>query len=181
MLPSNREMQVLIQKDLEESRSVPGVPETRKLGNFQLSEGEKPHSVLQTIRASTVSPRPIDWLWPGYIALGKLTLIAGDPGLGKSILTCALASHVSNGSPWPVSGAECPKGSVVMASAEDDLADTIRPRLDAAGADAEKIEIVDLITEEDYDGKIIRRAFSLKKDISALFIKFSILFPKLLA
>ncbi len=150
MLLSNEEMQESIRKD-------------------RVDSGDASHrSILRTINASTVSPRPIDWLWPGYIALGKLTLVAGDPGLGKSILTAALASHVSNGSAWPVSGAECPKGSVVMASAEDDLADTIRPRLDAAGADAEKIEVVDFINEEDSDGKIIRRPFSLKTDIPAL-------------
>src|SRR5262249_39274892 len=81
-----------------------------------------------------VQAEPITWLWPGRIARGKLSLIAGDPGLGKSVLTTALASVVSRGSKWP-DGTACEPGSVIFLSAEDDLADTIRPRLDAAGAD----------------------------------------------
>jgi len=132
------------------------------------SELNSDSSTLRTIKVSSVNPRSIDWLWPGYIALGKLTLIAGDPGLGKSILSAALASHVSNGKPWPVDNSKCPQGSIVMASAEDDAEDTIRPRLDAAGADVEKVHLIDSIHEPDYDGKMIRRAFSIKTDIEAL-------------
>src|SRR3989338_8275154 len=48
-----------------------------------------------------IQPEPISWLWEGRIALGKLTLIAGDPGLGKSLLTATLAAHVSKGYSWP--------------------------------------------------------------------------------
>jgi len=87
-----------------------------------------------------VKPEPIRWLWPGRVPLGKLTLIVGDPGLGKSFLTLDLAARVSAGEPWPdAPGAENTPGAVVLLSAEDDLADTIRPRLDAAGADVERV------------------------------------------
>ena len=70
----------------------------------------------------------VDWLWPGRIALGKLTLLAGDPGNGKSLLTIDAAARVSCGRPWPDDlSIENPVGGVVLLSAEDDLADTIKP------------------------------------------------------
>ena len=55
----------------------------------------------ELIRAADVEPEPVDWLWPNRIALGKVTLLAGDPGLGKSLVTLGVASAVSRGAPWP--------------------------------------------------------------------------------
>jgi RecA-family ATPase len=82
----------------------------------------------------------LDWLWPGRIPLGKLTLLAGDPGLGKSFVTLDMAARVSRGSEWPdLPLIEQPSGGVVLLNAEDDLADTIAPRLDQAGADDSQI------------------------------------------
>ena len=63
------------------------------------------------VRMDTVSPKPIEWLWQGRIALGKISFIAGDPGLGKSLLTLSLAAHVTTGNPWPVDGTKPPIGS----------------------------------------------------------------------
>lgn len=80
-------------------------------------------------------PEPVNWLWLGRIPLGKLTLVDGDPGLGKSALMADFAARVSAGRPWP-DHSLCEAGGVVLLSAEDGLADTIRPRLDAAGGDA---------------------------------------------
>jgi hypothetical protein len=92
------------------------------------------------VRLLDVQPEPVAWLWPGRIAMGKLTLIAGDPGLGKSLLTLDLAARVSAGAGWPDRpGERFEPGGVVLLSAEDDLADTVRPRLDAAGADCSRI------------------------------------------
>lgn len=72
--------------------------------------------------------------------LALATLGAGDPGLGKSFLTMDLAARVTTGATWPDSPTvAAPRGSVVLLSAEDDLADTIRPRLDAAGADCARV------------------------------------------
>src|SRR4029450_6608141 len=89
---------------------------------------------------ANVAPRPVRWLGPNPTPLGKLTLIAGEPGLGKSFLTMDLAARVTTGNPWP----DDPRGfnqagSVVLLSAEDDVEDTIRPRLDAAGALVEHV------------------------------------------
>jgi RecA-family ATPase len=86
------------------------------------------------ILLSEVIPERVRWLWDGRIALGKLNLVDGDPGTGKSAATTDLAARVSVGKPWP-DGAGCEAGGVVILSAEDGLADTIRPRFDAAGGD----------------------------------------------
>jgi RecA-family ATPase len=115
-----------------------------------------------------IKPRPIEWLWPGRIACGKVTLLAGDPGLGKSMLTVALASHVSNGSPWPVDASPCRRGGVIMLSAEDDPEDTIRPRLDAAGADINRVHCIHAVRVQDREKGIKERPFNLDKDLDAL-------------
>ena len=116
--------------------------------------------------AGDVQPQPINWLWPGRIALGKLTMIAGDPGLGKSLLSIELAKHVTKGIRWPVDDTPCPIGDVILLSAEDDLADTIRPRLDATGANPNKVYVLESIREIDkQSGEVIKRSFSLKRDV----------------
>lgn len=93
-----------------------------------------------TVSLADVEPEIVKWLWYGRIAYGKLTLLDGDPGLGKSTLALGIAAHVSTGKPLPdhVLPPEPPSGVVIM-SVEDGLADTIRPRLDAAGADVKRI------------------------------------------
>jgi len=111
---------------------------------IQDSNGSPPPSAVGAepvlVKLSDVQPEPIRWLWPGRIALGKLTLIAGDPNLGKSFLTLDIAARVSQGAGWPdAPDAYCAPAGVVLLSAEDDLNDTIRPRLDAAGADVDRI------------------------------------------
>ena len=74
-----------------------------------------------------VEPRPVSWLWPGRIPLGRITLLVGRPGEGKSFLTTDAAARVTTGTPWP-DGSDCPQGSVILISAEDDPGDTIRPQ-----------------------------------------------------
>jgi len=80
-----------------------------------------------------VTPETVSWLWPGRFPRGKLSLIIGDPGQGKSCLTMDMAARVSKVLEWP-DGGQAPSGGVVLLTAEDGLADTIRPRLDAMGA-----------------------------------------------
>ena len=98
------------------------------------------------ILLSEVVPERVRWLWEGRIALGKLNLVDGDPGTGKSAATTDLAARVSVGKPWP-DGAECKAGGVVILSAEDGLADTIRPRFDAAGGDPAKAVAVSTVPD----------------------------------
>jgi hypothetical protein len=93
---------------------------------------------VNTIRLSDVKAEKVDWLWYPYIALGKLILIEGDPDVGKSWLTLAIATAVSNGYGLPSSEPMEPH-NVLMLSAEDGLADTIKPRLIKLGASMERI------------------------------------------
>jgi len=107
-------------------------------------------------RLADVTPEPVRWLWPGRFARGKVTLIAGDPGLGKSFLTLDLAARVSTGMGWPDAPHERREpGGVVLLSAEDDITDTIRPRLDAAGADCTRIEALTGVRGASDDGERI--------------------------
>lgn len=95
-------------------------------------------------RFADIEPKPIHWLWPDRLALGKLTVIAGDPGLGKSFLTLDIAARVSTGLEWPDGASafgEC--ADVLLVSAEDDPDDTIRPRLDALHADVNRVHVFD--------------------------------------
>jgi AAA domain-containing protein len=112
-----------------------------------------------------VKPEKIEWLWPGRIAVGKQTLIGGEPGLGKSQVTAALAATVTSGGTWPCDEGRSPLGSVIILSAEDDASDTIRPRLDAAGADVSRIHLISAVHQNDGKG---RRTFNLQADLVLL-------------
>ena len=122
------------------------------------------------VRVADVRPEPLAWLWPGRIPLGKVTVLSGDPGLGKSLITLDIAARVSTGTPWPDSpDIVNPAGSVVLLSAEDDIADTIRPRLDAAGADVNRIAVLEAVNYPDPQGDTWqKKMFSLRRDLSAL-------------
>jgi putative DNA primase/helicase len=112
-----------------------------------------------------VKPEKIEWLWPGRIAVGKQTLIGGEPGLGKSQVTAALAATVTTGGYWPCDEGQSPRGSVIILSAEDDASDTVRPRLDAAGADVSRVHLISAVHQDDGKG---RRTFNLQADLALL-------------
>jgi putative DNA primase/helicase len=121
-----------------------------------------PHAVVKFV--NQVERQELEWLWPGRIPLGKLTLLAGDPGLGKSFVTLDMAARVSRGECWPDLPLlkQTPAG-VVLFNAEDDLADTIAPRLDRAGADDTRILAVEGVAIQEK-----RRHFSLEVDLPRL-------------
>ncbi|MES2998034.1 MAG: AAA family ATPase [Pseudomonadota bacterium] len=114
-----------------------------------------------------IPTKPIDWLWPHYIAKGKLSIIAGNPGLGKSQITASLAAIISTGGLWPVEQTACNPGQVIFLSAEDNPEDTIKPRLQAANADLTKIFILDDLESHDKEGRL-HRPFNLKTDLKQL-------------
>ena len=97
----------------------------------QHPSGKRSVTVLQ---GSSIVERPIHWLWEGYLPSGKLTLLAGAGGTGKSTIAFNLAATITNGGIWP-DGTRCKAASnVLIWSSEDDPADTIKPRLMAVGA-----------------------------------------------
>jgi hypothetical protein len=115
-----------------------------------------------------IEPEPINWLWRHRIARGKVTLLVGDPGVNKSLATLDMTARITRGEDWPVDGGKAPLGDVLVLSAEDDPADTIRPRLDAAGADVSHVYLLKAVREIDKDGKLVSRHFSLKCDLERL-------------
>jgi putative DNA primase/helicase len=92
--------------------------------------------------ASAVIPQAIDWLWRDWLARGKLILLAGAGGCGKTTLSLGLAAIVSSGRNWPDDSANGSARNVLIWSAEDDIADTLTPRLIAAGADRSRVFFV---------------------------------------
>lgn len=116
-------------------------------------------------RASDIQPERLVWVWGGRIARGKVMLIGGPPGLGKSQVTANIAAIVSIGGDWPCNEAKATEGDVIFLSAEDGIADTIVPRLMAAGANLERVRIVAAATKPDGTG---RKTFSLKTDVDLL-------------
>lgn len=91
------------------------------------------------IRLRDVVEKPLEWLWPGVIPRGKLTLFEGDPGLGKSTISLDLAARLSRGAPWPDGSVQEDKGATIILSMEDSLQDTIKPRVLAQGGDPDQI------------------------------------------
>ncbi len=98
--------------------------------------------MLPVVSLAAVAPKQVDWLWFPYIPRAKITSVEGDPDVGKSWFTCAITAAVSRGTDLPGYSLERP-GRVLLLPAEDDIADTIRPRLDALNADPDQILIHD--------------------------------------
>jgi putative DNA primase/helicase len=168
---------------------------------------KKPHYMRC---AADYPAQNVQWLWPGRIPLGKVTLLSGDPGTGKSLLTIDIASRVSRGASWPDQQQNPPPlysgeglgegsqkchageihiskspelippfalplppsspGSVLILSIEDDLSDTIRPRLDAAGADPNRVFVLDDIDDLRHDMDKLRDAVDAAPDCRLIII-----------
>jgi bifunctional DNA primase/polymerase-like protein/AAA domain-containing protein/primase-like protein len=102
------------------------------------ADAPAPTHTAVTVSLATVKPEPVRWLWPARIPRGKLTMLDGDPGLGKSTLALDLTARLTTGRAFP-DGSRAETGGVVVLTAEDGLADTVRPRLDAMGGDAARV------------------------------------------
>jgi hypothetical protein len=118
---------------------------------------------LLSICAANVKMKVITWLWQGRFAIGKLGLIVGLPDEGKGQTLCYIISQVTTGGAWPMNEGFCPQGNVLIFSDEDDAADTLVPRLAAAGADLERVEIIRMVKSEKRE-----RVFSLVDDLPLL-------------
>lgn len=104
-------------------------------------EGQK--TELKMIRMSEVESQKVKWLWYPFILYGKLTIIQGDPGDGKTTLVLNIAAKLSKGESFDSDMDVQEPVNVIYQTAEDGLADTVKPRLELARADCEKILIID--------------------------------------
>jgi putative DNA primase/helicase len=100
-----------------------------------------PRDGVVLVNGADLSPQPVQWLWPGWLALGKMHLLAGAPGQGKTTIALAFAATITSGGRWP-DGSRCNAGNVLIWSGEDDPADTLLPRLILSGADRSRVFFV---------------------------------------
>jgi hypothetical protein len=107
---------------------------------------------------SSVRPEAVTWLWEHRIPRGKLTLLDGDPGVGKSSVALAIATAITRGAPLPADLRPRRPGRVILLTGEDGLADTVRPRLDGMGADASRVEVLAAMREEADDERPLNLA-----------------------
>jgi hypothetical protein len=123
-----------------------------------------------SIRLSDVEAEVVQWIWAGRIPLGKVTIIDGDPDLGKSTLTLDLAARVTRGQPMPDNTTSDLDGpaNVILISIEDGTADTIRPRADAAGADVRRVHLLNDVEIEDDKGLKKRFPWVMPRDLDML-------------
>jgi len=119
---------------------------------------------------SDFAPADVPWLWPHVIPVGKITLVIGDPGVGKTFFALDVAARVSQGDPWPDDPPLAPlprPAEVLLVSAEDNPRDTLAPRLEAQAADLERITCLAGIDSQ--EGRRRRRwRFSLVAAIEKL-------------
>lgn len=112
--------------------------------------------------AADLTPEAVDWLWRDWLARGKLHVLAGAPGQGKTTLAMAFAAIVSSGGHWP-DGTRCTPANVLIWSGEDDPADTLLPRLITMGADRSRVHF---ITGMRIEGQV--RSFDPAQDMISL-------------
>jgi putative DNA primase/helicase len=139
------------------------------LNRYQkMSDAAKASTVpeeFETVRADEVKPEAIDWWWQHRFALGKLGILGGNPDRGKGLIICDIFSRLTRGGPWPCDEGKAEIGDVLLLQQEDDLSDTIVPRLLAAGADLTRIHILKMINKTDGSSK---RAFNVSTDLPML-------------
>jgi hypothetical protein len=128
---------------------------------YQLRNAQEAH--LESKQASAYSMRAIRWFWPGRFALGKLGLIGGLPDKGKGLVSADIIARCTRGDGWPCDEGSAPQGNVIWFTAEDDIGDTVVPRLKAAGADLDRVHIVGMA--KNADGT---RMFNLATDLPLL-------------
>ena len=104
---------------------------------------EEQKTELKLIRMSEIESQKIEWLWYPFIPYGKLTIIQGDPGDGKTTLVLNIAAKLSKGIGIDEAMQISEPINIIYQTAEDGLADTVKPRLETAGADCEKIAVID--------------------------------------
>src|SRR4030088_854814 len=98
---------------------------------------------MQLQRVSELTPEAYAWLWPGRLPLGKLAILDGDPGLGKSLLALDLCARLSTGRPFPDGSPSPGPANALVLNGEDGAEDTIRPRLQTLGADLDRVFVLD--------------------------------------
>lgn len=132
-----------LQAEINRARVKPDTEGQAANGKDASSTGKQNRPSAGVVCLADVEPEEVEWLWHPYIPIGKVTSIEGDPGLGKSWLLMAIAAAISKGGEGLLGKPAAAPATCLLISAEDGLADTIRPRLDGLGADVKRIHALD--------------------------------------
>lgn len=139
--------------------------------DMKAKAAQRPQWQLDVVRMADVEPEDVAWLWHPYVPLGKITFLEGDPGLGKTFLGLTLTAAVTRGYTLPGQdgrpGDHTTPRNAIYATAEDGLADTLRPRLDAVDADTSRVYAITGKSTTDENGEPLHAAFTMA-DIPAL-------------
>jgi archaellum biogenesis ATPase FlaH len=125
-----------LSRDLDKSGQYNTSESKAELAGY--NQKEKDPNIKNVIKLSEVETEVVDWFWYPYIPLGKLTMLEGDPGLGKSWITMALAKAIANREKLPEQ-IRARGGRILLMSSEDGIEDTIKPRLESMGAECTKV------------------------------------------
>ena len=155
-----------ITKAVESGGSVNGeLAKARQTIDDIMNFGER-GARLDVVCLDDVEEEEVTWMWPGRFPSGKLSVITGDPGLGKSFATIDIASRITTGRAWPdAQGINARAGSVLWLCAEDGLGDTIKPRMVAARANCKKVTILQGVRRP---GERTSQQFDLHTDIDVI-------------
>jgi AAA domain len=123
-----------------------------------------PKTGLDVVCMADVRPTAIEYLWPNWIALGKVHVLAGEGGSGKTTLLHDWTARTTTGDRWPDGAEGSSPGSVLILASEDDVGDTIAPRLIAAAADMSRVFVIRSVR----DVHQRRRGFNLQADLEML-------------
>jgi len=126
--------------------------------------GYSVYPYLQVVGSASMVPERISWVWDGWLAIGKLQILAGMAGTGKTTLALSIAAQVTRGGVW-ADGSRCERGNVIVWSGEDDIKDTLLPRLIAMDADLSRV----FFMGQFYDAQGAARSFDPSTDMGFLY------------
>ena len=128
-----------VKQAIERAMAMP--PEKASLTHKSAVSTQVTSRKIDLVNAATIKPEAITWLWNDWLARGKLHILAGAAGTGKTTLSLSIAATISKGGLF-ADGSKAERGNVIIWSGEDDASDTIIPRLIGAGADLSRIQII---------------------------------------
>jgi putative DNA primase/helicase len=156
-----------IQKYMDEvRREIAAKQPAANVVSLQTGEilNPRPKPALRSGRASQYEMEAVEWLWQWRIAKGALNILAGLPDQGKGLTWSDIVARITTGREWPAGEGRAPQGNAIIFTAEDDIRRTVVPRLVAAGADLERIEIIEMTRNPDGT----ERMFNLVTDLPLL-------------
>lgn len=141
---------------------INGVSDAARGGRANGKDKRKRELVSQTF--AEIDEKLLRWIWPQVLPRGKFSIFTGEAGLQKTTAAIDGSARITTGSEWPDGSGRAPDGSVIFISAEDSVADTLRPRAELAGADLHRLHNVDV--SRDAHGNVV--PFDLQDDLDAL-------------